>query len=127
MGTGCKTVTHTSTDDFELAVGTWDDGRIGTFRGIRAGKAGYGGTVFGEKGIEPIGPFGGYKPLVIQIAKFFRSLKTPIEPAETIELYAFMQAASASKQQGGVPVAIADVMQDAKQQAAKLLEGKLTR
>ncbi len=127
MGTGCQSVTHTSTDDFELAVGQWSDGRIGTFRGIRAGKSGYGGTAFGEKEIGQIGAFGGYKPLVIQIAKFFRTKQTPIDPAETIELYAFMQAASDSKQQGGVPVAIADVMAAATKEAAKLLEGKLTR
>jgi predicted dehydrogenase len=127
MGTGCQRVTHTSTDDFELAVGQWSDGRIGTFRGIRAGKTGYGGTAFGEQGIAQIGAYGGYKPLVIQIAKFFRTAQTPIDPAETIELYAFMQAASDSKQQGGVPVAISDVMAAATKQAATLLEGKLTR
>jgi len=127
MGAGCQSVTHTSTDDFELAVGQWADGRIGTFRGMRAGKRGYGGTAFGEQGIEPIGPYGGYKPLVIQIGKFFRTLETPIDPAETIELYAFMQAAAVSKQQGGVPVSIADVMADATNDAVQLLDGKLTR
>ena len=31
-------VSHTSTADFELAVGRWSDGRIGTFRGLRAGS-----------------------------------------------------------------------------------------
>ena len=97
MGTGCQSVTHNSTEDFELAVGIWADGRIGTFRGIRAGSKGYGGIAFGEKGITEIGPYGGYRPLVVQIAKFFRSLKPPIAAEETIELYAFMQAAAKSK------------------------------
>ncbi len=127
MGAGCQSVTHTSTDDFELAVGQWADGRIGTFRGIRAGKSGYGGTAFGEKEIGQIGSYGGYKPLLIQIAKFFRTKESPIDSAETIELYAFMQAAFESKQQGGLPVKIADVMEAATKQAAELLEGKLTR
>ena len=127
MGVGCESVTHTSTDDFELAVGRWSDGRIGTFRGLRAGKSGYGGTAFGDKGIEQIGPYGGYRPLVVEIAKFFRSGEVPIDPAETVELYAFMQAASESKQRGGTPVTIADVMETANQEAAKLLSGKLTR
>jgi hypothetical protein len=127
MGRGCESVSHTSTKDFELAVGRWSDGRIGTFRGIRTGKRGYGGTAFGEAGIEQIGAYGGYKPLVVQIAKFFRTSESPIDPAETIELYAFMQAASASKAKGGAPVSIADVMQKAEKEAAKLLEGKLTR
>lgn len=92
-----------------------------------AGKSGYGGTAFGDKGIEQIGPYGGYRPLVVEIAKFFRSGEVPIDPAETVELYAFMQAASESKQRGGTPVTIADVMETANQEAAKLLSGKLTR
>ena len=125
MGAGCETVTHSSTKDFELAVGTWMDGRIGTFRGIRAGKTGYGGTAFGEKAIGEIGPYGGYRPLVIEIAKFFRSRKPPIDPAETIELYAFMEAASASKAAGGTPVSIEAVLEQANQQADELLQGSL--
>ncbi len=125
MRTGCLRVTHQSTADSEFAVGVWADGRIGTFRGIRAGSSGYGGTVFGDQGIGSIGPYGGYQPLVIEIGKFFRSRETPVEAAETIELYAFMQAASLSKQRGGVPVTIAEVMQDAMNQSETLLIGKL--
>jgi predicted dehydrogenase len=125
MGTGCQSVTHNSTEDFELAVGIWADGRIGTFRGIRAGSKGYGGIAFGEKGITEIGPYGGYRPLVVQIAKFFRSSKPPIAAEETIELYAFMQAAAKSKQQGGTPVNMAEVMQEANQAADKLLGNEL--
>ncbi len=125
MGVGCESVSHTSTADSELAVGRWSDGRIGTFRGMRNGKRGYGGTVFGEKGIEPIGPYGGYKPLVAQIAKFFRTRTSPIDPRETIELYAFMQAASRSKA-SGTAVSIADVMETAEKEATKLLEGQLS-
>ena len=49
MGNGCHTVSHTSTDGRELAVGVWSGGRIGTFRGIRAGGSGYGGTAFGSQ------------------------------------------------------------------------------
>lgn len=125
MGTGCISVTHTSTDDFELAVGTWADGRIGTFRGIRAGKTGYGGIAFGEKGITEIGPYGGYRPLVVQIAKFFRSSKPPIAAAETIELYAFMQAAAKSKNNNGTPVQMTNIMQEANLAADKLLGDEL--
>lgn len=125
MRTGCVTVAHQSTEDSEFAVGTWSDGRIGTFRGIRVGSSGYGGTVFGDQGIGPIGPYGGYQPLVIEIGKFFRSHLPPVESKETIELYAFMQAAALSKARDGVPVTIAEVMKDATEKAAILLEGKL--
>ena len=35
MGTGCQTVQRAQTEDYELVVGVWKDGRIGTFRGLR--------------------------------------------------------------------------------------------
>ncbi len=120
MGVGCESVSHTSTDDFEFAVGRWSDGRIGSFRGIRAGKSGYGGTAFCEKEIAEIGAYGGYKPLVVEIAKFFRTRVPPIGAQETIELYAFMQAAAESKKAGGAPVRIADVMMQAEKDAEAL-------
>lgn len=125
MGTGCESVRHIQTDGFESAVGTWSGGRIGTFRGIREGKSGYGGTAFGETGITQIGDYGGYQPLVKQIAKFFRSRVVPIDPSETIELYAFMQAAFESNERDGASVAIAEVMQAAEREADELLSGKL--
>jgi predicted dehydrogenase len=126
MGTGCESVSHTSTDDYELAVGRWSDGRIGTFRGMRSGEEDYGGTAFGEKAITAIGPYGGYKPLVIQIAEFFRTGNPPVDAAETIQVYAFMQAAFQSKSEGGVPTSIADVMKTAEQEATALLKGRLS-
>ncbi len=66
MGTGCKTVTRTFTENFDKVVGTWNDDRIGTFRGIRSGKSDYGGTVFGEKGISVLGKYSGYNPLLVK-------------------------------------------------------------
>ncbi len=122
MGVGCETVVHTSTSDFELAVGKWSDGRIGTFRGIRKGASGYGGMVFGEKGIKDIGPYAGYTPMLVEVTKFFRSHEPPVSADETIELHAFMQAAFESKKQGGIPISIADVMAKAKADAAELLK-----
>jgi predicted dehydrogenase len=119
MGPGCETVTRTHTDGADVVVGTWGDGRIGSFRGIRKGKAEYGATVFGEKGIAQAGGPGGYQPLVGQIARFFKTRQPPIAAEETIELFAFMEAADESKRQGGKPVKIADVMNKAREQAAK--------
>ncbi|MEO1527943.1 MAG: Gfo/Idh/MocA family oxidoreductase [Planctomycetota bacterium] len=121
MGVGCETVTCTSSADQDIAVGTWSDGRVGTFRGMRTGKLGYGGYAFCEKKAHPLGPHEGYKPLILEIAKFFRSGKPPIDAAETIELYAFMTAAQESKRNGGKPVAIADVIEKAKTESVKLL------
>lgn len=120
MGTGCEAVSHVSTDEFELAVGRWGDGRIGTFRGIRAGSSGYGGLVYGEKAIREIGKYDGYRPLLVEIAEFFRTKTSPIQRDETIELYAFMQAAWASKRNGGQPVTIDSVMEEAQGRAREM-------
>ena len=122
MGTGCQSVSRVSTPEFDVAVGTWKDGRIATFRGIRSkGGSGYGGTAFGSKGIKEIGNFGGYRPLAVEIVKFFRSKQTPVAAEETIELYAFMEAADESKRRGGAPTAIAEVMKKAQADAEKRL------
>ena len=51
MGTGCVSVSRVRTEGTELVTGVWDGGRVGTFRGIRAGKADYGALAFGSRGI----------------------------------------------------------------------------
>src|SRR5690606_16960047 len=80
MGTGCKTVTRVHTKDTDVVVGIWNDGRLGSFRGIRNGNYNYGGkvaasdfggSVFGEKANVILGEFKGYDPLLEQIIKFF--------------------------------------------------------
>jgi hypothetical protein len=119
MGTGLESVSRTTSDDFDVVVGKWSDGRIGTFRGIRKGKSGYGGHAFGETAIESLGPHQGYNPMLVEIADFFRSGKAPFDMEETIELYAFMAAADESKRQGGKPVKIADVLAAARAEIAK--------
>ena len=93
-----------------MVVGVWNDNRIGTFRGMRKEKTGYGGTVFGENGIAPIGPYDGYRPLLVEVIKFFKTGKAPVSPEETLEIYAFMEAADESKRRGGSKVTLAEVM-----------------
>lgn len=117
MGTGCESVSRVQTKDTELVTGTWKDGRVGTFRGMRAGKHDYGALVFGDKGICPSGGYGGYEPLVVEICKFFKTGKPPVSAEETLEIFAFMEAADESKRQGGVPVSLALVMAKAKSEA----------
>jgi len=113
-GTGCKTVTRTFTDDADVVVGNWENGRIGVFRGVRKGRSGFGGTAFGDKGIASIGVFNGYRPLVVAIVEFFRSGIAPVSEEETIEIYAFMEAADESKRIAGAPVSLSDVLLRAK-------------
>ena len=113
MGTGCKTVVRTSATDTDIVIGEWTDGRIGVFRGTRTGKHEYGGTVYGEKGNLSLGPFKGYDNLLVQIINFFKTGKPPVSHKETIEIYAFMEAADQSKHNGGRPVSMAAVLEKA--------------
>jgi len=121
MGPGCQTVVRVNTDGADVVVGTWNDGRIGTFRGTPAGgKGGFAGTAFGVTGIMPVGGFAGYRPLLVEIVKYFSSGIVPVKPEETLEALAFMEAADISKKNGGAPVSLASVMNSAREQAAKL-------
>ena len=113
MGTGCKSVVRVHTEDTDVVVGTWEDGRIGTFRGTRTGKHGYGGTVFSEDGTIDLGPYGGYKPLLLDIIKYFETGAVPVTPEETLEIFTFMEAADESKRQGGAVVSLDSVYQRA--------------
>lgn len=113
MGRGCKQVSRTHTPDADVVVGLWQDGRIGSFRGIRYNKTGYGGQVFGDKSIEALDGSGGYNPLLVEVVKFFETGQSPVPPEETIELFAFMEAADESKRQGGKPVTLESVMEKA--------------
>lgn len=118
MGPGCQSVTRVRTATADLAAGTWEDGRLGTFRGILQGRTGFGATVFGDKGIAPAGEFGGYPPLLVEIANFFRTGQPPFSADETLEIYAFMEAADESKRQGGIPVTLRSVLDQARAAAS---------
>jgi predicted dehydrogenase len=113
MGAGCESVTRATTDGADVVVGKWRDGRIGTMRGIRAGKQDYGAVAFGMKAIltTPLPMKTDYRPLVVEIVKFFQTGVPPIQPEETLELIAFMEAADLSKARGGAPVALKEVIE----------------
>lgn len=111
MGTGCQTVSRISTPDTDVVVGVWNDSRTGTFRGLRAGKTGYGGYAFGETGISTLGDYNGYNPLLKEIIRFFQTGTAPVSPDETLEIYTFMEAADESKRRGGASVSLAEIKQ----------------
>ncbi len=98
MGPGCERVTATHEKGVDVVTGTWKDGRVGTFRGIREGSAGYGFTAFAEKGVQAvsIGTKFIYRELLKQIVATFTSGKPPIEPSVTLEIVGFIEAANRS-------------------------------
>jgi predicted dehydrogenase len=114
MGTGCLQVQRVYTPDTDVVTGIWPNGRIGTFRGTRTGPHNYGGTVFGEKAISIIQPAKGFDSLMVEIIHFFQTGIPPVSPAETLELYAFMEAADESKRRGGAAVTLAETLKKIK-------------
>ena len=122
MGSGCESVARHHSDQTDVVVGHWKDGRIGTFRGLREPlKTGYGGTAFTEEGIYPLGPHAGYEPLLADVIHFFRTGEAPVTPEETLEIYAFMEGADVSKEAGGEAVSITDLLAKAREAAEQKL------
>ena len=122
MGTGCESVVRVSTPGTDLVAGTWKDGRIGVFRGNRSASAGYGYTVYTTKGMMTSGKFSGYDALLTEILAFFKTGTVPVAAEETIEIFAFMEAADESKRRNGTPVKLTEVLAKAQQEAAVKLE-----
>jgi predicted dehydrogenase len=111
LGPGCVAVRCHGTEDADLVLAEWGDGRIGTVRGTRRGAHDYGATVFGERTLQatysrqiPM-----YAQLLRQIVPFFQGRPAPVPLEETLESMAFMQAALVSAREGGRRVALAEL------------------
>ncbi len=57
-----------------------------------------------------LGPFDGYEALAVKIGEFFKSKVAPIDARETLEIYAFMEAADESKRKNGASVRLEDIL-----------------
>lgn len=110
LGPGCETVARVTTTDTDIVTGRWGDGRTGLVYGLRNGAAPHKVLVFGTRSVGEQQGSGDYAPLVREIVKFFQTGAAPVLPEEWLEIYAFMEAADASKRQGGVPVKVAEVL-----------------
>jgi len=110
LGPGCESVVRTATADSDVVTGVWKDGRFGTVVGLRNGAAPYRVTLFGAKAVVDQKPGGDYAPMIREVMKFFQTGVAPVSLDETLELFAFMEAADESKRQGGAPVRIQDVL-----------------
>lgn len=119
MGTGCEIVTRVHQPGADVVTCVWGDGRIGTMRGLRDGRTGYGGTAFGEEAIATLAYRGGYDGLTERVAEFFATGVSPVPVEETIEIFAFLAAAEESKARGGAPVSVAEVLREARAEAGR--------
>ncbi|MGH9694869.1 MAG: Gfo/Idh/MocA family protein, partial [Bryobacteraceae bacterium] len=104
MGPGCEEVTRTHTDSSDVITGRWRDGRIGEARALRPGDN-YGAQVFREKDIvmSPPDAEDSYRPLLLEIVRFFETKEPPVSNIETLETMGFMDAAQRSMKSNGAP------------------------
>ena len=107
MGPGCAEVTRTNSQNADVVTGRWKDGRLGTMRVDRPYST-FGIVAFRSKNrVDAIPNIKvDYIPLVRQIVEFMNTRKPPVPNAETLEIFAFMDAAQKSKEHGGSPVAM---------------------
>ena len=125
MGTGCVSVNRISAEGTDVVTGLWDDGRIGTFRGIRTGKGIYGGSAFTENGVVDAGTYEGYEVLLTEILKFLRTGIAPVSEEETLEIFTFMEASNESKREGGRIILLEDTYRKGYKEALELLKDYL--
>ena len=109
MGPGCREVRCIPSDAGPVAVGTWDDGRLGIAKAMTRGPHGYNFTVWRETtteqcavNVETI-----YLGLLTNIKTFMETGDPPADPQESIEVIAFMEAANESMAGGGTAVRVA--------------------
>ncbi|WP_127581766.1 Gfo/Idh/MocA family protein [Paenibacillus koleovorans] len=104
LGRGCVQVTAVTNDQYELVVGVWKDGRVGTIRGNRRGNKTFGGLIHGIKESVFVNtskhPKPKYASLLEAVMSMFQTGQPPIDPQETIEIIRFLEAANESRATG---------------------------
>lgn len=113
MGTGCKAVHAITGEPSDLLVGHWHDGRLGTILTKRGGRWGFGCAVLTDSGYrhgqaENDPP--SYALLIRKLLDFFAGGEAPVDIQESLEIMAFLEAASRSRTEGGKLIEIASVL-----------------
>lgn len=108
MGTGCQSVCRTKTEHADLVTGVWQDGRVGTYRGLPQPSARFGATAFRNSGSRSVALSTDYsepyRALCREIVRFAETGAAPVPFDTTMEIYAFMDAADRSLSAGGTAV-----------------------
>jgi predicted dehydrogenase len=110
MGTGCVSLTRKMDGEADVTTCTWKDGRLGVYRGLpKADPAQPLIRIVGEKGAaQTVGAADSLTASRI-IAEFFHTGRSPVDVAQTLEVFEFMTAAQLSKERGGAEVSLAEL------------------
>jgi predicted dehydrogenase len=104
MGTGCREVRATTTDNHDVVAATWADGRVGTVHGIRKAHGHFGATIHRQKGFQFVDAASGkrswYASMLDAVMRTLPNGKADIEPANTIEVIRLIEAANESRKSG---------------------------
>lgn len=94
MGPGCREVSCVASEGSDLLIGRWQDGRLGTVRGIRKGASGFGFTAQCEKRVVATSVNASfiYRELLKAMVAMFQTGQPPIDPMITVEIVAFIEA-----------------------------------
>ena len=112
LGSGCQSVEALERGECQLLIGTWQDGRLGLCVGNTPGAYCFGARILTDKTqhASTINSGVSYMSSLSQaMAEFFRTGISPIAPEESVEVIAFLEAASQSRAKGGKPVQLADL------------------
>lgn len=110
MGRGCERLTRKVSPDSDVTTCVWKDGRVGVYNALFKSDAKQPMvTVTGSTGTASTGASSNYDGLVAEIAQFFHTGRSPVDVADTLEIFEFMTAAQVSKDKGGVEVRLADL------------------
>ncbi len=109
LGPDCVQVQAVTSDDHDLIVGTWRDGRIGTVRGNRVGNQTFGALIHREEGTQWVDVASAAKPfyasLLEEVLAMFHDGTSRLSLRETVKVVQFMEAANESRRSGR-PVAL---------------------
>ncbi|NIK74950.1 hypothetical protein FHS15_000048 [Paenibacillus castaneae] len=101
LGKACESVMAFSNEDYDVLVGRWSDGRIGTIRGNRVGNMKFGATIHRETECDFVDVSSHSKPyyasLMERVITMFQSGKPVMDMEETLQIIRFIEAANESR------------------------------
>ncbi len=112
LGKGCESVQVIPTEHADLLFGRWSNGRIGSILGNRNNVWEFGCTITSnqhQRQAIASGDVPYYAMLLKKVVPFFQTAESPIDIEETLNIIAFLEAASRSRAAGGALIKIADL------------------
>lgn len=104
MGSGCKRVNTVVSDDHDIIIGEWVDGRIGVVRGNQLGNNSFGAVIHRQQGSRTVEITAESKPFYAshleKIMAFFQTGTPAVSEEKTLQIIRFIEAANRSKETG---------------------------